>query len=501
MTTENPSTTLIPMLTPREALIECLALAVERDHEAHVTAYAVNRVKTYGWQLPEGSTGQESEPVSMATCIQASDAFDSRLREALNQAFDAGKKAGEAAQLHDAAPNLGDAWKHLLLNGVPLERDKYGCGYHPALPNFDEGVNGRTFFAVFGIELKTSMADNEMESDAYEAMTEFGFTEDGPNYNVWNPERPKGEGWHLVAIFDTEDGPACWWLREKSPTKAQRQDEAAVDELAERMKAKLEQQREKGYSGWNNKRQCTQQHLSNLLREHVGKGDPVDVANFCAFLQARGEGIAAAPQSGLAAKVIEALEMLESGALNFAENAKNRGDDYDVGYAKAMAKMARDTFNVLSAPAHPAEGVPASNENAAFEAWARGQFFVPEKTLPTSQGYNNSSVQDMWEAWKARAALVATQPAAQVLDAKDCDMFWVVDDPDQNHDTLHDAVVRAYEDGGLQTDSTVEIQCAKCIGNVVARITSTDPLAFELLIDAELTAQADQGTEMKVSVE
>jgi hypothetical protein len=33
-----------------------------------------------------------------------------------------------------------------------------------------------------------------------------------------------------------------------------------------------------------------------MLREHVEKGDPRDVANFCMFLWARGEGIAAAPE-------------------------------------------------------------------------------------------------------------------------------------------------------------------------------------------------------------
>lgn len=33
--------------------------------------------------------------------------------------------------------------------------------------------------------------------------------------------------------------------------------------------------------------------LEGALRAHVEKGDPVDVANFCAFLVARGEGIAA----------------------------------------------------------------------------------------------------------------------------------------------------------------------------------------------------------------
>ncbi|MBD9530419.1 hypothetical protein IB233_02075 [Comamonas sp. CMM01] len=54
------------------------------------------------------------------------------------------------------------------------------------------------------------------------------------------------------------------------------------------------------------------------------------------------------------AKVVEALEMLENGALNVAENAKNRGDGYDEGYANAMAKMARETLDALAAtpPAH-----------------------------------------------------------------------------------------------------------------------------------------------------
>lgn len=72
-------------------------------------------------------------------------------------------------------------------------------------------------------------------------------------------------------------------------------DDAAVDALAAAMKEKLARQRAKGYGGWDT--DCTQQRLSELLRGHVDKGDPVDVANFCAFLLARGEGIAAAPPS------------------------------------------------------------------------------------------------------------------------------------------------------------------------------------------------------------
>ena len=72
-------------------------------------------------------------------------------------------------------------------------------------------------------------------------------------------------------------------------------DDAAVDGLAALMKAKLAKQRDKGYGGWDT--DCTRQRLSELLRGHVDKGDPVDVANFCAFLTARREGISPLPKA------------------------------------------------------------------------------------------------------------------------------------------------------------------------------------------------------------
>ena len=72
-------------------------------------------------------------------------------------------------------------------------------------------------------------------------------------------------------------------------------DDLAVDALAKAMKAKLAKKRAQGYGGWDT--DCTQQRLSDLLRKHVDKGDPVDVANFCAFLHARDESITAAPQA------------------------------------------------------------------------------------------------------------------------------------------------------------------------------------------------------------
>ena len=63
-------------------------------------------------------------------------------------------------------------------------------------------------------------------------------------------------------------------------------DNEAVDKLAQAMKDKLAEKREQGYHGWET---CKHSELVQLLINHVDKGDPIDVANFCAFLFARGE--------------------------------------------------------------------------------------------------------------------------------------------------------------------------------------------------------------------
>lgn len=68
-------------------------------------------------------------------------------------------------------------------------------------------------------------------------------------------------------------------------------DEWAVDRFAAQMKAKLAETRAKGRSGWEDKKQCTEEDLSYCLRNCVEKGDPVDVANFCMMLAIRYERI------------------------------------------------------------------------------------------------------------------------------------------------------------------------------------------------------------------
>lgn len=74
--------------------------------------------------------------------------------------------------------------------------------------------------------------------------------------------------------------------------ESQHPDDLAIDAFAAKMKAKLAAKRAQGRGGWADKTVCSNQALSQMLREHVEKGDPVDVANFAMMICQRGERIA-----------------------------------------------------------------------------------------------------------------------------------------------------------------------------------------------------------------
>jgi hypothetical protein len=65
----------------------------------------------------------------------------------------------------------------------------------------------------------------------------------------------------------------------------QHYDDYAVDCFARMMKEKLAKKRAEGRGGWNDPTQCSVEYLNTLLLDHVEKGDPVDVANFCMMLR------------------------------------------------------------------------------------------------------------------------------------------------------------------------------------------------------------------------
>ena len=72
------------------------------------------------------------------------------------------------------------------------------------------------------------------------------------------------------------------------PVSVPHPDDEAVDRFAAAMKAKLAKKRKEGRSGWQT---ASAEFLTQLLRGHLTKGDPVDVGNFAMMLHQNGESI------------------------------------------------------------------------------------------------------------------------------------------------------------------------------------------------------------------
>ncbi len=58
-------------------------------------------------------------------------------------------------------------------------------------------------------------------------------------------------------------------------------DDDAVIAFAYAMQNKMFLSSRKGRSGWQN---CSEENLWQMLKEHINKGDPVDVANFAMMI-------------------------------------------------------------------------------------------------------------------------------------------------------------------------------------------------------------------------
>ena len=61
-------------------------------------------------------------------------------------------------------------------------------------------------------------------------------------------------------------------------------DREGVRRFAEALLQKLAEKRAQGYSGWNDPADCSIKRLEKLLAEHISKGDPVDIGNFCMMI-------------------------------------------------------------------------------------------------------------------------------------------------------------------------------------------------------------------------
>jgi hypothetical protein len=74
----------------------------------------------------------------------------------------------------------------------------------------------------------------------------------------------------------------------KPPKVAPHLDEVATDIFAAHMKGRLAEARKKGRYGWWDDHVVTVADLELMLRLAYGKGDVIDIANFCMMLHQRG---------------------------------------------------------------------------------------------------------------------------------------------------------------------------------------------------------------------
>lgn len=92
-------------------------------------------------------------------------------------------------------------------------------------------------------------------------------------------ERAHGIGHQKLPLMPDE---------ESKPAEPVHPDDAAVDQFAALLKAKLAKARAKGRSGWSDPA-WSAADINRQLHEHAAKGDPMDVGAYAMFLALRGE--------------------------------------------------------------------------------------------------------------------------------------------------------------------------------------------------------------------
>ena len=102
-------------------------------------------------------------------------------------------------------------------------------------------------------------------------------------------------------------------------------DDMAVDDFATKLKVKLARSRAKGRRGWQDPG-WTPSLISAQLREHVEKGDPLDVANFCMFLAARQASITPATQAKVLPDYFECRDYARKILMQLGQNCSSSNE-------------------------------------------------------------------------------------------------------------------------------------------------------------------------------
>jgi len=229
--------------------------------------------------------------------------------------------------------DLADPWRGLYKAERLPAPTEYGDITHPDLPCWPDDREDALDKLVHAQGFDFQTVAGEFTESAMDEGDELYWQE----MRAWNPEAPDGD-WRLAWKGDTEDGPYAWFvlpmalrpdleaLAARQSATEQHPDDLAVDAFAEAMKAKMAAARAKGRGGWEDPVQCTADDLSRMLRDHVEKGDPRDVANFCMMLHQRGEAIAARQPVGQTFQAGVAERMGQCFLPSLYSNMTERGD-------------------------------------------------------------------------------------------------------------------------------------------------------------------------------
>lgn len=95
-------------------------------------------------------------------------------------------------------------------------RDEYGMTFHPDLedPRWEHPDLGEEYLSAEAI-LAAGFESRHVafEYDAPEELLNRYFEDGDAGVSDWEPTSPEGEGWVLVGIWDTEDGPYAMFVR------------------------------------------------------------------------------------------------------------------------------------------------------------------------------------------------------------------------------------------------------------------------------------------------
>lgn len=98
-------------------------------------------------------------------------------------------------------------------------RDADGYCTHPALPAFPEGTN--LDLVLRGLGFRAAFVS--MESDCADRALVDKVLDEGTSCLAWEPTAPVGQGWNLLEIYDTDDGPYALFARPMTNVEVQEQ--------------------------------------------------------------------------------------------------------------------------------------------------------------------------------------------------------------------------------------------------------------------------------------